>query len=136
MFIRLPNNFLLSTIRCLLFCDLSNIFLLNLQIVFISLRYSLLTFFLKNNPKNREFTKSLSFRRLWGQYSNYRASQSETQLRVFVDVTHPRLFHLDSFLQLGSSKQKSGANKLHQKMQLIDPTWSFIDATSSMVFHI
>ena len=23
-----------------------------------------------------------------------------------------------------------------KKMQLIDPTWSFIDATSSMVFHI
>lgn len=44
------------TIRCLLFCDLTNIFLLNLQIVFISPHYSLLTFFLKNNPKNREFT--------------------------------------------------------------------------------
>ena len=45
-----------STIHCLLFCDLSNIFLLNLQIVFISPHHSLLTFFLKNNPKNREFT--------------------------------------------------------------------------------
>ena len=40
-----------STIRCLLFCNLTNIFLLNLQIVFISPHYSLLTFFLKNNPK-------------------------------------------------------------------------------------
>ena len=59
LFIRLPNNFLLSTIRCLLFFDLTDIFLLNLQIVFISLHYSLLTFFLKNNPKNREFTNYL-----------------------------------------------------------------------------
>ena len=40
-----------STIRCLLFWDLSNIFLLDLQIVFISPHYSLLTFSLKNNPK-------------------------------------------------------------------------------------
>lgn len=56
IFIRLRNNFLPSTIRCLLFCDLTDIFLLNLQIVFISPLYSLLTFFLKNNPKNREFT--------------------------------------------------------------------------------
>ena len=48
-----------STVRCLLFCDLSNIFLLNLQIVFISSHYSLLTFFQKNNPKNREFTNYL-----------------------------------------------------------------------------
>ena len=56
IFIRLISIFFTSTIRCLLFCDLSNIFLLNLQIVFISLHYSLLSFFLKNNPKNREFT--------------------------------------------------------------------------------
>jgi hypothetical protein len=43
---------------------------------------------------------------------------------------------MESFLQVGGSKQKSGANELHYKMQLIDPTWSFIDAISSMVFHI
>lgn len=49
----------LSIIRCLLFCDLSNIFLLNLQIVFISPHYSLLTFFEKINLKNREFTNYL-----------------------------------------------------------------------------
>ena len=45
-----------STIRCLLFCNLTDMFSLNLQIVFISPHHSLLTFFLKNNPKNREFT--------------------------------------------------------------------------------
>ena len=56
IFIRSISNFFTSTIRCLLFCDLTDIFLLNLQIVFISPLYSLLTFFLKNNPKNREFT--------------------------------------------------------------------------------
>ena len=59
IFIRLRNNFLPSTIRCLLFCDLTNIFLLNLQIVFISPHYSLLTFFEKINLKNREFTNYL-----------------------------------------------------------------------------
>ena len=56
IFIRLLSNFFTSTIRCLLFCDLTDIFSLNLQIVFISPHLSLLTFFLKNNPKNREFT--------------------------------------------------------------------------------
>ena len=47
------------TIRCLLLFDLSNIFFLNLQIVFISPHYSLLTFFEKINLKNREFTNYL-----------------------------------------------------------------------------
>ena len=56
---KVKENFFRSTIRCLLFFDLSNIFLLNLQIVFISSHYSLLTFFQKNNPKNREFTNCL-----------------------------------------------------------------------------
>jgi hypothetical protein len=56
IFIRLISNFFTSTIRCLLFCDLTDIFSLNLQIVFISPHHSLLTFFLKNNPKNRELT--------------------------------------------------------------------------------
>ena len=56
---KIKENFFRSTIRCLLFFDLSNIFLLNLQIVFISSHYSLLTFFLKNNLKNREFTNYL-----------------------------------------------------------------------------
>jgi len=32
--------------------------------------------------------------------------------------------------------KKGGANKLHEYMQPIDPAWSFIDATSSMVFNI
>ena len=50
------NRFHSPTIRCLLFGDLTNIFLLNLQIVFISPHYSLLIFFLKNNSKNRELT--------------------------------------------------------------------------------
>ena len=36
-----------STIRCLLFCNLTDIFSLNLQIVFISPHHSLLTFFWK-----------------------------------------------------------------------------------------
>ena len=54
--IKFTDCFHSPTIRCLLFCDLTDIFLLNLQIVFISPHHSLLTFFLKNNPKNREFT--------------------------------------------------------------------------------
>ena len=53
------NYFHSPTIRCLLFCDLTDIFSLNLQIVFISPHHSLLAFFLKNNLKNREFTNYL-----------------------------------------------------------------------------
>ena len=51
LFIRLTSRFLPSTIRCLLFFDLTDIFLLNLQIVFISAHYSLLTFFQKTTLK-------------------------------------------------------------------------------------
>ena len=36
----------------------------------------------------------------------------------------------------GGSKQKMRSQQVALKMQLIDPAWSFIDATSSMGFYI
>ena len=63
---KVNEQIFLSTIRCLLFCNLTTMFFQNSQIICISPHYSLLTFFVKNNPKNRKFKKSLYIRRLWG----------------------------------------------------------------------
>ena len=63
---KIAKQLWLPTIRCLLFCDLSNIFLLNLQIVFISLYLLVGNFFDKNCPKILRFYKKFIFSKIMG----------------------------------------------------------------------